>query len=352
MGIADTQIRQVIRLKSIMKRFDFSPDILPEHSKNRDDIRHGGAFMKEVNRFDYDRDLRNHRGKSYSTKAGRPYHLAGHTSYKAQSERKEALHTQTADKKKSSKKKSRIGRTKRVLLGFLAVTVGILIWLIWKDYGSGTGSTTSAMELEAQDSLDAGQISDNGQGNPRIVCIDAGHGGNDVGAEYEGKYEKDSTLMIARLVQEELESQGIQVVMTRTTDTYVELSDRVRIAKEANAGLLVSIHRNYYAGGSSARGIEAWIHSSAPADSSALASDVLSQLKKVTGASIRGLKTGTMTSASTNYYINNHSSCASCILELGFITNSQDNELVTGRKNQCAKAIANGILDYINSQTN
>lgn len=265
--------------------------------------------MKKHSRYDYDRDLKNHR---------------------------------------ATKSKSKFILPQRVLFLLFTVAVGIFAWLLWEDYSNEQVSVVNGQETmqDEKSNINYNSNSEYERDN-KIVCIDAGHGGNDVGAEYQGKYEKDYTLMIAKLVQQNLEKAGITVVMTRTTDVTLELSDRVRIAQESHAGILVSIHRNYYAGGNSVRGIEAWIHSSEPADSKTLANNILSELKTVSGATIRGLKKGTMADASTNYYINNHSACTSCILELGFITNSSDNELVTTKKSQCAEAIANGILNYI-----
>ena len=79
-----------------------------------------------------------------------------------------------------------------------------------------------------------------------------------------------------------------------------------------------------------------------------LANDILTQLKKITGVNSRGVKTGTMTNEASNYYINSDSPCTSCIIELGFMTNTVDNVLVTTNKNQCAKSVAQGIVNYMN----
>ena len=79
------------------------------------------------------------------------------------------------------------------------------------------------------------------------VVIDAGHGGKDPGNLGTGRYriaEKDITLAVAKKTAAYIEERipGVRVIMTRTDDTYPELSDRVRIANEAEADLLLSIH--------------------------------------------------------------------------------------------------------------
>ncbi|MEM8558917.1 MAG: N-acetylmuramoyl-L-alanine amidase [Bacteroidota bacterium] len=99
---------------------------------------------------------------------------------------------------------------------------------------------------------------DDGTENWRLDCvvIDAGHGGHDPGTHGHGIREKDVTLDVAlrvgRYVEERL---GMNVVYTRTTDRFVELHERGRIANEQCGKLFVSIHANA-AGSSRARGTE------------------------------------------------------------------------------------------------
>jgi N-acetylmuramoyl-L-alanine amidase len=83
----------------------------------------------------------------------------------------------------------------------------------------------------------------------RRVVVDAGHGGPDNGMSgpIGGKwrmYEKDVTLAVAKKLRTALEARGVDVVMTRTTDTLIALSDRGRIANEAHGDVFVSIHVN------------------------------------------------------------------------------------------------------------
>lgn len=79
------------------------------------------------------------------------------------------------------------------------------------------------------------------------VVLDAGHGGKDGGTADLNKKtkEKDFNLDVANACKKELENYyGINVVMTRNKDTFVELEDRCVIAKKANADILVSLHHN------------------------------------------------------------------------------------------------------------
>jgi N-acetylmuramoyl-L-alanine amidase len=188
--------------------------------------------------------------------------------------------------------------------------------------------------------------------NQITVCIDPGHGGTDGGAEVGGTLEKDQVLLVAEATKEYLEQNDIRVILTRTDDSTVSLEKRTRLCNESGAVAMVSIHRNYYIKDKSVKGIEAWIHSSKPSNSAQLADNILSALKTVPAVTNRGIKYGTMESEKTNYYINSHSSCASCIVELGFMTNTSDTQLVTTNKDKTAKAIADGIMKYIEKMRN
>ncbi len=83
----------------------------------------------------------------------------------------------------------------------------------------------------------------------RMVVVDAGHGGPDNGmsgpiGEGPRIVEKHVTLSVAKLVAQELRDSGVEVLMTRTADTLIALSDRGRIANRNKGDLFVSIHVN------------------------------------------------------------------------------------------------------------
>ena len=78
----------------------------------------------------------------------------------------------------------------------------------------------------------------------RVVALDPGHGGVDPGAiSVTGVYEKDITLAMARAVRDQLVATGrYRVVMTRDSDVFLRLRDRVALAREAGADLFISLH--------------------------------------------------------------------------------------------------------------
>lgn len=76
----------------------------------------------------------------------------------------------------------------------------------------------------------------------RVVVVDAGHGGKDPGAGKD-THEKDVTLAAAKALKARLERTGrYKVVLTRSSDIYIPLETRVRIAREADADLFISLH--------------------------------------------------------------------------------------------------------------
>ena len=91
----------------------------------------------------------------------------------------------------------------------------------------------------------------------RVICLDAGHGGEDTGKREGPRSEKQYTLLLAQEVSRLLSKSGFKVVMTRTSDRKVELNDRPLIAKRANADLFLSLHFNA-AEVPSAQGIEVY----------------------------------------------------------------------------------------------
>ena len=88
-----------------------------------------------------------------------------------------------------------------------------------------------------------------------IIVIDPGHGGHDSGAAKHGTVEKDVVLAFSLKLREKLQASGrYKVLMTRETDTFVELDDRREFADRAQAALFIAVHADDAGGNSSARG--------------------------------------------------------------------------------------------------
>lgn len=145
-----------------------------------------------------------------------------------------------------------------------------------------------------------------------VVVIDAGHGGRDPGAVVPGVQEKDLTLALALLVQQKaLSAPGLQVIVTRTTDVYPTLRERLQLAEAAGATLYLSIHANYYRH-PAVCGVETWVDSSAKADSLRLAREVQRAVVAATGAPDRGVRRQTL-------YLR-YTSLPAALVEVGYLS--------------------------------
>ena len=188
-----------------------------------------------------------------------------------------------------------------------------------------------------------------------VVCIDAGHGDRDGGAVktvngVDVRVEKDDNLRMAMLFRDALKEYDIEVVMTRETDVYLGLSERAQIANAAGADVLISFHRNAYAGTDEVRGVEFWIHNSKPQDAESLAERMLAEVVKVGGMVNRGVKYGTIASAKENYAINCEANMASMIIELGFISSESDNAALDEHGEEYAKGMAKAVYEWLEEQ--
>lgn len=181
-------------------------------------------------------------------------------------------------------------------------------------------------------------------GDTARVVIDPGHGGDDVGAEFNGRYEKDDNLALALLVKEKLDDMGIDAVLTRKTDKFITLEKRCSIANKKKAELFVSLHRNSAEG---AKGVEIWIKDDSPEADRVLADSILEKLDEAGISENRGVKAGYARSDGKNYYVNSHTDMPSCLVELGFINSETDNELFDEKLNEYAQAIADGIAETL-----
>ena len=196
----------------------------------------------------------------------------------------------------------------------------------------------------------------------KVVYLDAGHGGYDPGASYFGISEKSLTLAIQSRVKAKLESEGYQVVTTRTSDTYVDLTDRSRAANASESDIFVSIHINA-SGSSAAQGIETYyyqpyaeypsrINATYHANptrlsmSDTLANAIQSSLINATGAQNQGVKHQT-------FAVLRETTAPAVLLELGFLSNPQEAARLNTSAYQetLANAIVAGIKSYYEKES-
>ncbi|MEK5444538.1 cell wall-binding repeat-containing protein [Fredinandcohnia sp. FSL W7-1320] len=173
------------------------------------------------------------------------------------------------------------------------------------------------------------------------IVVDAGHGGTDPGAIGNGLKESDIVLDISRRLQPKLEAAGVNVVMTRATNKYITLDDRVKAANDIGANAFISIHNNAYSDGS-ANGTETyWNDTYAGQESKELATEIQKELVKQLGTRDRGVKEG-------NFKVIRETTMVSVLVEVAFITNQNDAQKLASAayREKATNAIYQGILNY------
>lgn len=175
------------------------------------------------------------------------------------------------------------------------------------------------------------------------VCIDAGHGGEDSGSTNwdETRLEKDDNLRVSMLVKAELENLGVDVLMTRNSDEFVSLDDRCDMANKAEVDLFISLHRNSATDG---QGVEIWVSNKEIFEDTLLGQNIIDALDNIGVSENRGVQFGYIGKPTYNYQVNYDTDMPSCLVELGFITNDDDNELFDENLDDYAQAIAEAIF--------
>lgn len=189
-----------------------------------------------------------------------------------------------------------------------------------------------------------------GLGN-KIIVVDAGHGGIDPGAVRGEKREKDVTLPISKKVAKHLSQAGAVVIMIRDSDRDLagddfkgsvyqrkrqDLANRVKKANEANADLYVSIHTNADV---SPRWSGAQVFYNPGSEKSKLVAETIQkELSTILGNTKRKAKTG-------SYYVLSNTKMPTVIVEVGFLSNPAEAELLydPAYQNKVAYAIYSGI---------
>ena len=174
------------------------------------------------------------------------------------------------------------------------------------------------------------------------IMLDAGHGGaRDPGAVYEGRQEKDDNLKLVLAIGEILSDRGIDVEYTRTTDVYETPYEKAMKANNAGVDFFVSIHRNSFPVDNEVEGVESLVY-----DLSGLkyemARNINEQLESVGFVNL-GVK------ARPNLVVLKRTRMPAVLVEVGFINSNTDNQLFNDNFQDIAQAIADGILDTLES---
>lgn len=213
----------------------------------------------------------------------------------------------------------------------------------------------SAAILSRKEAQIMAENSQAGTVNGNCIVIDAGHGGDDPGKiGINGVLEKDINLTIAHKLKEVLEAQGYEVIMTRTTGEGLyqpgtknmkveDMQKRCGIITKAMPVFTVSIHQNSYPE-EYVKGAQVFYYGQSK-EGEALA-------KKIQNSLITHLdpENHRVEKANESYYLLKKTPTPTVIVECGFLSNSEEAELLNTNEYQdkVAWAIMMGILQYLN----
>lgn len=172
-----------------------------------------------------------------------------------------------------------------------------------------------------------------------LVVLDAGHGGENPGAVYNGRQEKDDALALTLAVGQILAANGVEVYYTRETDIFETPLQKAQEANQTGADYFVSIHRNSSPVPNQYTGIETLVYNRY-GEAARLAYNINEELEEV-GFENQGVN------ERTNLAVLRRTQMPAVLVEVGFINTEADNTLLDARFDDVVQAIADGILDTI-----
>jgi len=185
---------------------------------------------------------------------------------------------------------------------------------------------------------------------PKIVIIDPGHGGSDIGASHGGVLEKDLSLAVCNKVIPLLDAGGIKAYMTRTDDSYPSLTDRVNMAN-ALGDLFISVHINAspQGYGSAPNGTESFYDPHANDGKMGISTKQAAQILQNQVVAALGSKDDGIDSKS--FQVTRTTNMPSALCELGFITNPAECAQLAadGYQQKAAQGVYNAVIQIFNT---
>ena len=171
------------------------------------------------------------------------------------------------------------------------------------------------------------------------VILDAGHGGSDPGAVYNGRYEKDDVLRLVMAVGKLLEDNGVEVAYTRPEDVYDRPFEKAQIANQEGGDFFVSIHRNSSPEANQYSGVETLVYDKS-GQKLALAEAINTELEQV-GFRNLGVK------ERPGLVVLRRTKMPAVLVKVGFLNTDADNARFDEQFDEIAEGIANGILQTL-----
>ena len=180
-------------------------------------------------------------------------------------------------------------------------------------------------------------------GKQFTVIIDAGHGGDDLGASaVDGTNEKDLALSIAQKIKALNNNPNINIVLTRESDRFINVVDRANFANASNANLFVSIHMDK-AGTAKFTGTTCYI----PSKNKLYLKENIMIAKNILDATSELFPESKITTRKMGIWVLENVKMPSVLFESGFISNPNDLKLVKANEEKIANMLLDGINSYL-----
>lgn len=241
---------------------------------------------------------------------------------------------------------------------------GLQLWLLYPLVSRGNEIFISQLDIDTTfRPLLAAPRNDPGK-KVRTICLDAGHGGRDPGNQAGGRQEKDLTLRLASELRDQLQKAGFKVVFSRTSDRFIELSERADLARKRGADLFVSLHFNGTGGDrSAAQGSEVYAMTPAGAASTNARGEgagsgayagnrnnaknllLAYQIQK---SLVRGLNSEDRGVRRARFEVLREATMPAVLIEAGFLSHPVEGKKIftAEYRKQMARAIVEGIQSY------
>ena len=175
------------------------------------------------------------------------------------------------------------------------------------------------------------------------IVLDAGHGGTDPGAVYNGRNEKDDNLALAEAVGKILEDNGVNVVYTRTEDIYQTPFEKAKTANQSGADYFISFHRHSSPEDNQYQGVEVLVYNKSGIKYE-MAKNIVGALGELGFREI-GVK------ERPGLVVLRRTKMPALLIETGFINSNSDNTLFDEKKDEIAQAIAGAVLGTLSEET-
>lgn len=232
---------------------------------------------------------------------------------------------------------------RKALLSILAAIVLIVIIIRITDSSDVALSEDAIVDHEQIENNDAlhteKEEEEKGILNGYTIVLDPGHGGNDGGAiGANGTLEKERTFYTAEKIAQSLKEHDANVQITRYGDEFVELASRVEIAERHNADLFISIHYDGFEN-ADVNGITTYYYHDRTNRIAQLIHENI--INKNTDARDRGYEKG-------DYYVLRENEIPGILLELGYITNPDDERRINSEDFQLSitEAVTASVLEF------